>query len=300
MTTPVLSVRNLRKQYGRFVAVDDLSFEVFPGEIFGLLGPNGAGKTSAIRILMDIFKADAGEIELLGKPPGQSRERVGYLPEERGLYRNQKVLEVLVYLARLKGVDSNDARRRAQQWLERVGLQDWGAKRVKELSRGMQQKVQFVASLIHDPDLLILDEPFQGLDPVNVELLKGLMRELIADGKSVVLSAHQMNLVEELCDRILLINKGRAVLYGPLQQIKRDYAPNSVRVRARNLPSDLAGVVVSERNGDIALLTLDGISAQALLATLVERNVEVESFEIATVPLNDIFVAVVQGEADAE
>ena len=300
MTTPVLSVRNLRKQYGRFVAVDDLSFEVFPGEIFGLLGPNGAGKTSAIRILMDIFKADAGEIELLGRPPGQSRERVGYLPEERGLYRNQKVLEVLVYLARLKGVDSNDARRRAQQWLERVGLQDWGAKRVKELSRGMQQKVQFVASLIHDPDLLILDEPFQGLDPVNVELLKGLMRELIADGKSVVLSAHQMNLVEELCDRILLINKGRAVLYGPLQQIKRDYAPNSVRVRARNLPSDLAGVVVSERNGDIALLTLDGVSAQALLATLVERNVEVESFEIATVPLNDIFVAVVQGEADAE
>ena len=300
MTTPVLSVRNLRKQYGRFVAVDDLSFEVFPGEIFGLLGPNGAGKTSAIRILMDIFKADAGEIELLGRPPGQSRERVGYLPEERGLYRNQKVLEVLVYLARLKGVDSNDARRRAQQWLERVGLQDWGAKRVKELSRGMQQKVQFVASLIHDPDLLILDEPFQGLDPVNVELLKGLMRELIADGKSVVLSAHQMNLVEELCDRILLINKGRAVLYGPLQQIKRDYAPNSVRVRARNLPSDLAGVVVSERKGDIALLTLDGISAQALLATLVERKVEVESFEIATVPLNDIFVAVVQGEADAE
>ena len=300
MTTPVLSVRNLRKQYGRFVAVDDLSFEVFPGEIFGLLGPNGAGKTSAIRILMDIFKADAGEIELLGRPPGQSRERVGYLPEERGLYPNQKVLEVLVYLARLKGVDSNDARRRAQQWLERVGLQDWGAKRVKELSRGMQQKVQFVASLIHDPDLLILDEPFQGLDPVNVELLKGLMRELIADGKSVVLSAHQMNLVEELCDRILLINKGRAVLYGPLQQIKRDYAPNSVRVRARNLPSDLAGVVVSERKGDIALLTLDGISAQALLATLVKRKVEVESFEIATVPLNDIFVAVVQGEADAE
>ena len=249
---------------------------------------------------MDIFKADAGEIELLGRPPGQSRERVGYLPEERGLYRDQKVLEVLVYLARLKGVDSNDARRRAQQWLERVGLQDWGAKRVKELSRGMQQKVQFVASLIHDPDLLILDEPFQGLDPVNVELLKGLIRELIADGKSVVLSAHQMNLVEELCDRILLINKGRAVLYGPLQQIKRDYAPNSVRVRARNLPSDLAGVIVSERNGDIALLTLDGISAQALLATLVERNVEVESFEIATVPLNDIFVAVVQGEADVE
>ncbi len=294
MTPPVLSVRNLRKQYGDFIAVDDLTFEVFSGEIFGLLGPNGAGKTSTIRILMDIFKADAGEIEMLGSPPGRSRERVGYLPEERGLYRDQRVLEVLVYLARLKGADPAIARRRAEQWLERVELQDWATKRVKELSRGMQQKVQFVASLIHDPDLLILDEPFQGLDPVNVELLKGLIRELVGDGKSIVLSAHQMNLVEELCDRILLIHRGRAVLYGPLQQIQRDYAPNSVRVRAKNLPSDLPGVVGSERNGDIALLTLDGIGAQAFLAALVERNVEVESFEVASVPLNDIFVAVVQ------
>ena len=300
MTTPVLSARNLRKQYGDFVAVDDLSFEVFPGEIFGLLGPNGAGKTSTIRILMDIFKADSGEVELLGSPPNQGRERVGYLPEERGLYSDQKVMEVLIYLARLKGVDANTARRRAEEWLERVELQEWQGKRVKELSRGMQQKIQFVVSLIHDPDLLILDEPFQGLDPVNVELLKGLMRSLIAEGKSIVLSAHQMNLVEELCDRILLIDNGRAVLYGELQQIKRNYAPNSVRVRASNLPPDLPGVARLERNGDVALLTLEGIGAQEFLAALVERNVEVESFERATVPLNDIFVAVVQGEAHGE
>lgn len=292
--SPVLSVRNLGKRYGDFVAVDNLTFEIFAGEIFGLLGPNGAGKTSTIRILMDIFKADAGQVELLGRPPEDSRARVGYLPEERGLYQDQKVLEVLVYLARLKGTDPNIARHRVEQWLERVELQEWATKRVKELSRGMQQKVQFVASLIHDPDLLILDEPFQGLDPVNVELLKRLIRELVADGKTIVLSAHQMNLVEELCDRILLINRGRALLYGQLQQIKRDYAANVVRVRAENLPTDLPGVVRHERNGDISLLTLDGIGAQAFLAELVARNVVVESFEIASVPLNDIFVAVTQ------
>ncbi len=295
MDTPVLSARRLRKQYGNFIAVEDLTFDVYPGEIFGLLGPNGAGKTSTIRILMDIFKADSGEVELLGSPPVRSRARVGYLPEERGLYRDQRVMEVLVYLARLKGVDPATARDRVEYWLERVELQDWGKKRVEELSRGMQQKAQFVASLVHDPDLLILDEPFQGLDPVNVELLKGLMRSLSSEGKSIVLSAHQMNLVEELCDRILLINEGRAVLYGPLKQVKSDYAPNSVRLRAANLPEDLPGVASCDLSGEEALLTLDGIGPQDLLAMLVARNIEVESFEQAAVPLNDIFVAVVQG-----
>lgn len=300
MDAPVLSARRLRKQYGSFVAVDNLTFEVYPGEIFGLLGPNGAGKTSTIRILMDIFKADSGEVELLGSPPGRSRDRVGYLPEERGLYKDQRVREVLVYLARLKGVDTATARQRVEAWLERVEMAEWGDKRVKELSRGMQQKVQFVASLLHDPELLILDEPFQGLDPVNVELLKGLMRSQISEGKSIVLSAHQMNLVEELCDRILLINEGRAVLYGPLKQIKRDYAPNSVRVRAVNLPNNLPGVASCEWSGDVALLTLDGVGPQDLLSMLVARNIEVESFEQAAAPLNEIFVAVVQGQEKKE
>jgi len=300
MDAPVLSARQLRKKYGSFIAVDDLTFDVYPGEIFGLLGPNGAGKTSTIRILMDIFKADSGEVELLGSPPGRSRDRVGYLPEERGLYKDQRVMEVLVYLARLKGVDTATARQRVEAWLERVELAEWGDKRVKELSRGMQQKVQFVASLLHDPELLILDEPFQGLDPVNVELLKGLMRSQISEGKSIVLSAHQMNLVEELCDRILLINEGRAVLYGPLKQIKNDYAPNSVRVRAANLPDNLPGVASCDWSGDVALLSLNGIGPQDLLAMLVTRNIEVESFEQAAVPLNEIFVAVVQGQEKKE
>ena len=297
MIDAALSAQNLCKRYGSHVAVDDLTFEVREGEIFGLLGPNGAGKTSTIRILMDIFKADSGEVELLGGEPGHRRERVGYLPEERGLYRDQRVLEVLVYLGRLKGVDGATARDRALALLERVELEEWGGKRVKELSRGMQQKVQFVACLIHDPELLILDEPFQGLDPVNVELIKGLMRSLVSEGKTIVLSAHQMNLVEELCDRILLIDEGKALLYGSLTEIKRDFAPNSVRVRAAEMPANLPGVAGRERQGDVTLLTLDGIGAQELLAELVARNVEVESFERAAVPLNDIFVAMVQGKA---
>ena len=300
MTESVLSARNLSKRYGSHVAVDDLSFEVRQGEVFGLLGPNGAGKTSTIRILMDIFKADTGEVELLGGRPGERRERVGYLPEERGLYRDQRVLEVLVYLGRLKGVDGATAKDRALALLERVELEEWSGKRVKELSRGMQQKVQFIACLIHDPELLILDEPFQGLDPVNVEMIKGLMRSLVSEGKTIVLSAHQMNLVEELCDRILLIDEGRALLYGSLKEIKRDFAPDSVRVRAPELPADLPGVAGIERQGDVTLLTLDGIGAQEFLAALVERKVQVESFERATVPLNDIFVAMVQGNSHAK
>lgn len=297
VTEPVLSSRGLCKQYGSYRAVDEISFDVYPGEIFGLLGPNGAGKTSTIRILMDIFKADAGEVEVLGSPPGEGRERVGYLPEERGLYRDQKVLEVLVYLGRLKGTAKETAERRALEWLARVDLEDWAGNRIKDLSRGMQQKVQFVACLIHDPDLLILDEPFQGLDPVNVEQIKELMRFLVAEGKTIVLSAHQMNLVEELCDRILLINQGRALLYGSLQEIKRDYAPNSVRVRAEGLPQDLPGVVHSERKGDVTQLTLGEVGAQEVLAALIERGVQVDLFERSTVPLNDIFVALVQGDA---
>lgn len=295
MTEPVLEVKNLRKQYGDFTAVEDLSFAVLPQDIFGLLGPNGAGKTTTIRIVMDIFKADAGTVRILGREPGTVRERVGYLPEERGLYRDLRVLETLVYLAELKGTPRGTAHESARHWLERVELADWADKKVKDLSRGMQQKLQFVASLVHDPELLILDEPFQGLDPVNVELIQGLIRELHAVGKTVVLSAHQMNLVEEMCNRIVLINRGRAVLYGDLAEIKRTYSPRTVRVRTSSPLPDLPGVVRAEQRGPVTLLELGETTPQALLAELVQRNVPVESFEVATAPLNDIFVAVVRG-----
>jgi len=299
MTQTMLEVRNLVKRYNGFTAVDRLSFEVCEGEIFGLLGPNGAGKTTTIRTVMDIFKPDEGTVQVLGLPPGAAKGHIGYLPEERGLYRDLKVLDVLVYLAELKGTPRPVARRRALAWLERVELADWANRKVKDLSRGMQQKLQFVVSLVHDPELLILDEPFQGLDPLNVDLLKGLIRELQAEGKTVVLSAHQMNLVEALCDRILLINHGQAVLYGPLDEIKRRYAPHTVRLRTPAALDMLPGVMRIERRDGTLTLTLDGITPQELLRVLVERNVPVEAFEVATVPLEEIFIAVVKEENDA-
>lgn len=299
MTTSnaTLVVEHLTKRYGAFTAVDDLSFTVHRGEIFGLLGPNGAGKTTTIRMVMDIFHADRGQITLLDAAPGQRVHRVGYLPEERGLYQDQRINEVLIFLAQLKGLTWRDAQTETMRWLERVALADRARDQVNSLSRGMQQKLQIAASLVHNPDIVILDEPFQGLDPVNVELVKSIMREAQAAGKSVVLSAHQMNLVEELCDRILMLNRGRRVLYGALDEVKRDYAPNVVRVRTRQaLPVDqLAGVAKVEEHGRDYRITLDGLSPQGLLERLVHQQVELLRFEVADTPLDEIFVSIVRG-----
>jgi ABC-2 type transport system ATP-binding protein len=296
----MLKIYNLIKCYGDFTAVDDLSFEVYAGEVFGLLGPNGAGKTTTIRTVMDIFKPDAGSVSVLGQPPGAARSRVGYLPEERGLYRDLKVLDTLVYLAQLKGTARSTATQRAMAWLERVELADWADRRVKDLSRGMQQKLQFVASLVHDPDLLILDEPFQGLDPVNVEMIKSLIRSLQQEGKTIVLSAHQMNLVEALCDRIVLINHGRAVLYGALAEIKRCHSAHTVRLRTPAALDTLPGVAHVERHDGAFTLTLAGITPQDLLRTLVERAIPVEIFEVASMPLEEIFISVVKEGGNAQ
>ncbi len=299
MAQVMLEVRNLVKRYDGFTAVDNLSFEVYQGDVFGLLGPNGSGKTTTIRTIMDIFKPDEGTIQVLGQPPGVARERIGYLPEERGLYRELKVVDVLVYLAELKGTPRSVAREQALAWLERVELSDWASRKVQDLSRGMQQKLQFVASLVHDPELLILDEPFQGLDPINVDLLKGLIRQLQGEGKTVLLSAHQMNLVEALCDRILLIDDGQQVLYGPLSEIKRRHAPHAVRVRTDASLDQLPGVAKVERRDDTLTLTLEGITPQDLLRALVEKKIPVEAFEVATAPLEDIFIAVVKERDNA-
>ena len=302
MGREMLKLRDMVKRYDGFTAVDHLSFEVHQGEVFGLLGPNGAGKTTAIRAIMDIFTPDEGTVTVLGQPPGQARSRVGYLPEERGLYRNLRVIDVLVYLAELKGTPRSDARRSAMTWLERVELDDWASRKVKDLSRGMQQKVQFVASLVHDPELLIFDEPFAGLDPINVDLLKGLITQLQEEGKTAVLSAHQMNLVEALCDRIVLINKGRTVLYGDLDEIKRRYAPRTVRLRT-DAPSNLGtlpGVErVAQSDETSAVLTLGETSPQELLRVLVERDIPVYTFEVGTAPLEEIFISVVKEEDHA-
>jgi len=299
MPRTMLETRNLVKRYDGFTAVDDLSFEVYQGDIFGLLGPNGAGKTTAIRTIMDIFKPDEGTIRVLGEPPGVVRRRIGYLPEERGLYQDIKVLDVLIYLAELKGTPRSTAREQALSWLERVELSEWAKHKVRDLSRGMQQKLQFVVSVVHGPELLILDEPFQGLDPINVDLLKRLIRELQADGKTIMLSAHQMNLVEALCERILLIDDGKGVLYGDLADIKREHAPGTVRLRTSDPIGALPGVAKAEQRDDTFTLTLEGITPQDLLRELLDRGITVESFEVSTAPLEDIFITVVKERDNA-
>lgn len=304
MAGEALKVRDLYKHFDGVRAVDGLSFYVAKGEIFGLLGPNGAGKTTAIRVLMDIFKPDAGEVAVLGRPPGEVRSRVGYLPEERGLYGNLGVVEVLVYLAELKGVPRPEAATKAEAWLGKVGLGDWGRRKVKDLSRGMRQKLQFVASVVHDPELVILDEPFQALDPLNVELVKTLIWELREKGATVLLSTHQMNLVEALCDRILLINRGKPALYGRLEEIKQRFAPNSVRLRLSGAKRDLGetelpGVTGVEITGNTLTLTLaSGVAPRSVLQALLEREIEVEAFEVAPAPLDQIFIAVVGEDLD--
>jgi len=293
----IIKVQDLVKRYGDVVAVDHLSFEVEQGEIFGLLGPNGAGKTTTIRVIMDILSPDEGSVAVLGQPPGQAKGQVGYLPEERGLYRNLKVLDTLIYLAELKGVRRATARERAMALLERVQLEDWAARKVKDLSQGMQQRLQFVASLIHDPQVIFLDEPFQGLDPVNAERVKDFIAELHQEGKTIVLSSHQMNQVEVLCDRILLIHLGRALLYGPLAEIKQEYAPHAIRVRALHIPSGLPGVVeVQPDDGAFNLALAEGAAPQEVLRALLDRGVEVQAFEVSPVPLEDVFLAAVSGE----
>jgi ABC-2 type transport system ATP-binding protein len=283
MPEPAIYVQKLRKVYSTVVAVDDLSLEVPRGEIFGLLGPNGAGKTTTIRMLMDIIKPDSGEARVLGMPPGQSRTRVGYLPEERGLYRTLRVAECLAYLGELKGMK----------------LGDWGKRKVDELSRGMQQKVQLIASIIHDPELVILDEPFQGLDPVNAEMVRGVIRDLRAQGKTVVLSAHEMSLVEMLCERIALINRGRVLLDGNLAQIKQRFAPNAIEISPALPLEGWPGVAHVAAVDGRQRITLDpGAQPRDLLQQIVERGLPLEQYQRATATLDEIFITVVKGDVD--
>ncbi len=299
MTEAAVLVENLHKSFDHVVAVDDLSFQVNCGEIFGLLGPNGAGKTTTIRMLLDIIKPDSGTARVLGRAPGAAREHIGYLPEERGLYRTLGVAEVLTYLGELKGLPHARAAGRARELLARVELSEWANKKVQELSRGMQQKVQIAASIVHDPELVILDEPFQGLDPVNVEAIKDLIRSLLAEGKTIALSAHEMNQVEALCNRILLINHGRAVLYGTLADIKKQFSPNALEV-SPPLPLDgWSQVVRTETHDGTQTIYLDQkTTPREFLKQLLDRGLAVDRFETASMPLDQIFVQVVTQEAE--
>lgn len=295
--TTAVQVEQIDKTYGSFRAVDNLSFEVFNGEIFAMLGPNGAGKSTTIRMILDIIKPDRGSIRVLGGPINdQIKDRIGYLPEERGLYRNVKVIEMMTYLGQLKGMSRRAAQQRAMTLLERLELAEHAKKKVSELSKGMQQKVQFAVTVIHQPALIIIDEPFSGLDPVNTLVVQDLIRDLRAQGTAVIMSTHQMHQVEEMCDRLLMINKGKQALYGAVDDVRRTYALHAVIVQGRGDWSHLRGVVSAEKleNGRGMILHLDdGVTPNDILATIAAApDAEIERFELAVPSLNDIFIRV--------
>jgi len=298
---PSLLFSRLRKTYAATVAVDDVTFEVRPREVFGLLGPNGAGKTTLIRMLIDIIAPDSGQILLDGRPLGRAeRDRIGYLPEERGLYRKEKVLDILIYFGMLKGLARPAARSRALEWLERVGMPEVANRRADSLSKGMQQKAQIAAALLHDPAILVMDEPFSGLDPLNSVLVKDLLRERRDRGGLVILSTHQMPMVEELCDRVAMIDHGRLVLYGDLEEIRRRHGESIVLIGAdADLPA-LPIVERVERQGALQRVILrEGARPRDLLALLVERGVAVERFETLRMPVEEIFVRTVRSRGAA-
>jgi ABC-2 type transport system ATP-binding protein len=266
------------------------------GEIFGLLGPNGAGKTTTIRLLLDIFKPDRGTVSILGGPMNEEKKnRVGYMPEERGLYQDAPLERCLVYLGTLKGLPNIDARRRVGEYLERFELAAHRKKKVKELSKGMQQKAQIINTILHEPELIIIDEPFAALDPVNTQMVKEIIRELREQGTTILMSTHQMHQVEELCDRIVLINEGKNVLYGNLNQIRRQYSGHAVLIRTAGELPTLHGVEqVSSHNNDTKLALAEGTSPQEVLQELMSRNVMLEKYEIAIPTLDEIFIRVVK------
>ncbi len=285
---------HITKSFGDFTAVNDLSLEVHAGRIFGLIGPNGAGKTTTIRMIVNITAPDTGRISLFGQQiTPQLQDRIGYLPEERGLYKKMKVGDQLKFFAELKSVEAKEAERRADRWLERLKLTEWKSKKASDLSKGMQQKIQFITSVIHDPDLLILDEPFSGLDPVNVDLLKEIVLDLKAAGKTIIFSTHQMEVAEKICDDICLINRSRKVLEGTIREVKRGFGRNAVGLRLTGGDEVLADSSlvsnVTRHNDHIEALLADGTSAQQLLARLVSGGASIEKFEMIEPSLHDIF-----------
>jgi ABC-2 type transport system ATP-binding protein len=299
--TPTLELRDVRKAYGSFVAVDGVSMAVPPGSIFGLLGPNGAGKTTSIRMIMDIVPQDSGQVLVFGheRRPEDLR-RIGYLPEERGLYRKMTVADQLVFLGEIRGLKKRELMPEIERWLERVDLAQWSKAKVEELSKGMQQKVQLIGTVLHKPDLLILDEPFSGLDPINQELFRELLIDYRQQGKSVVLSTHGMELAERMCDHICLISHGRAVLTGELREIKRQMGGNSYRLVADgdlDKLHDLPGVEQAAiQNGAVKLLLRPAAQAPDVLRDMVQF-LRVHEFRSEEPELEQIFLKAVRDAA---
>ncbi|HET9282073.1 MAG TPA: ATP-binding cassette domain-containing protein [Candidatus Angelobacter sp.] len=289
-----IELNKVRKCYDQFVAVNDLSFGIEQGSVFGLLGPNGAGKTSTIRMMIGITAPDSGQINIFGKPfERKALHKIGYLPEERGLYKKMKIIDQLIFLGELHGLSNSVARQKALEWTKRLEIDAWIEKKVEELSKGMQQKIQFIASLLHDPDFIIMDEPFFGLDPVNATLLKDVMLDLKKQGKTILFSTHRMDQVEKLCDSICLINRGTAVLQGDLKTIKGQYGKNNVQIEYEGNGDFLdKNPLVSTYNnyGNYVEVRLaPGADAQQLLHMVAGRS-RVNKFELMEPSLEEIFI----------
>jgi len=290
-----VKVSNILKSYNGKPAVIDLTFTANPGELLGLIGPNGAGKSTTIKILLDFMKPDSGEVSIFGQPMNETlKNDIGYLPEERGLYKRLSAIDQILYFSSLKGLDHSDAKERADRLLRQTGMLESKQKRIKDMSKGMGQIIQFIVTIIHDPQLIILDEPFSGLDPVNTEMIKQIIARLRDEGKTVILSTHQMNQVEELCDRVLMINHGREVLYGDLAEIKGGFKKHSVLVDVEGAMGNLKGVTEQKPvKGLVELVLSTDTTPQNILDQLKGRTIN--HFEIRKPSLNEIFLQLAGG-----
>lgn len=298
-----IAVENLSKLYGDFLAVDEMTFSIEQGEIFAILGPNGAGKSTTIRMILDIIKPNQGTIAVLGGPLTEAtKNRIGYLPEERGLYKNVAIINLLTYLGQLKGMSRHDAAKEATELMERLDLGEHLKSKLTALSKGMAQKVQFIATILHRPDLIIIDEPFSGLDPVNTQILKDLLYDVSKQGRTVVMSTHQMPQIEEMADRMLMISKGKRVLYGPVNEIREQYAENAITVEGEGNWESLPGVThVSNGKSNGVTLHLDTeTSPDNVMQAIAVGDFQIKRFELAIPSLEEVFIRVVGDEAASQ
>lgn len=293
-----VEVNHLYKSYTGKRAVEDLSFSVDPGEILGLIGPNGAGKSSTIKIILDFMKPDSGEVKIFGQQMDEAcKNQIGYLPEEKGLYKKLTAIDLILYFASLKGMDKSSAKEKADVLLRRTGMFESRKKKIKEMSKGMGQVIQFIVTIIHDPKLIIMDEPFSGLDPVNTELMKNIVSDLRNDGKAIILSTHQMNQVEEICDRVLMVNDGSEVLYGSIEEVKARFRQHSVQVNVEGEIGDLPGVIEKKLNKDsVELVLATDTTPQIILDRMREQGININRFEVKTPSLNEIFLNIAGGD----
>ena len=296
----LLELKNLKKHYATQKAVDDISFGLKQGSIFGLLGPNGAGKTTLLRMITGIFYPDSGEILLDGKKfdPVKDNLFIGYMPEERGLYKKMKIGEQALYLARLRGLSKADALTKIKYWFEKLGMETWWNKKIEDLSKGMGQKLQFVITVLHEPKLIILDEPFSGLDPVNANLIKDEIFELAKRGSTIIFSTHRMEQVEEICDHIVLMNQGQKILDGTVQGIKQQFKENIFRVQLNEIPAiteNGAFEIVKQQENLLTVKINEGQQSNDVLKHFISQNTGIEAFNEVLPSLNEVFIKVVEG-----